>query len=428
MVEAIGASVGAVLLLLGLAVTTVGLYGLLRRPEIFEQLHAAGLVTGPGVILVLLASVATGNVEIITSAVLVIAFVLVTSSLSTHAIALAAWRQRSRVAMRRSTGAGGRGAPDRATDPAPLRVLVAHDGSGEADVAVRLVAGLGWPRGSAFRLIAVMDGDLTPITEAALAPEVVPAEPVELASMRAAAGLLADAGLKHDQVVRSGQPAAAIVEEAEQLGADLVVVGSRGLGRVRSLLEGSVAADVVDRAPCPVLVARSERIDRVLLATDGSGPSAAATELLAGWPIFEGVHVQVAMVAASVARADPTADGGPDRMAGAAARRLRAAGRRAVPHVLVGDAASSIVDFARSEGVDLIVMGSRGRTGLTRALLGSVAREVLSTAESSVLIVRGSGEGPAGSGGSGPRAGPRPQSSDPGGRTTSTEDGTPSMT
>jgi len=85
--------VGSALLLLGLLLATVGLYGLLRMPDIFHQLHPAGLVTGPAVILVLLASVATGSAEIITSAGLVILFLLITSPLSTHAIAQAALRR-----------------------------------------------------------------------------------------------------------------------------------------------------------------------------------------------------------------------------------------------------------------------------------------------------------------------------------------------
>ena len=55
-----------------------------------HQLHPAGLITGPAVLLVLLASIGSGRPEIITSAVLVIGFVLVTSSLSSHAIAQAA--------------------------------------------------------------------------------------------------------------------------------------------------------------------------------------------------------------------------------------------------------------------------------------------------------------------------------------------------
>jgi multicomponent Na+:H+ antiporter subunit G len=87
--------VGIAFLLLGLTLATVGLYGMLRMPEIFHQLHGAGLVTGPGVVLVLLGSLATGSAEIITSAALVVVFVLITSPLSAHAIAQAALRRQT---------------------------------------------------------------------------------------------------------------------------------------------------------------------------------------------------------------------------------------------------------------------------------------------------------------------------------------------
>ncbi len=82
---------GAAALFLGLSLATIGLYGLLRKPDIFHQLHPAGLITGPAVILVLLAALTTGSVEIITSAILVVGFILVTSSVSGHAIAQAAY-------------------------------------------------------------------------------------------------------------------------------------------------------------------------------------------------------------------------------------------------------------------------------------------------------------------------------------------------
>ena len=82
-----------VLLGLGLLLATIGLYGMARHPDIFHQLHPAGLITGPAVILVLLAAVGTGSAEIITSAALVLLFVLITSPLSAHAIARAARRR-----------------------------------------------------------------------------------------------------------------------------------------------------------------------------------------------------------------------------------------------------------------------------------------------------------------------------------------------
>jgi multicomponent Na+:H+ antiporter subunit G len=89
-------ALGVVLLMLGLLLATIGLYGLLRMPDVFHQVHPAGLVTGPAVILILLASVATRNAEIITSAVLVVVFLLITSPLAGHAIAQAARRRGER--------------------------------------------------------------------------------------------------------------------------------------------------------------------------------------------------------------------------------------------------------------------------------------------------------------------------------------------
>lgn len=83
------------LLSVGLMLVTVALVGLLRGQDVFAHLHAAGLATGPAVILVLLASIATGSAEIITSALLVVVFLLVTSPLSSHAIAHAARKRRA---------------------------------------------------------------------------------------------------------------------------------------------------------------------------------------------------------------------------------------------------------------------------------------------------------------------------------------------
>jgi multicomponent Na+:H+ antiporter subunit G len=88
--------VGAVLLLIGLTLMTIGLVGVLRMPDTYRQLHAQGLATGPGVIAVLASSVATENAAIITFAVLAIAFVVLTSPVSGHAIARSAHRRNAR--------------------------------------------------------------------------------------------------------------------------------------------------------------------------------------------------------------------------------------------------------------------------------------------------------------------------------------------
>jgi nucleotide-binding universal stress UspA family protein len=69
-----------------------------------------------------------------------------------------------------------------------------------------------------------------------------------------AADWLRGQGLTVETSVRDGEPGPAVVAEAREWGADLVVVGSRGHTGLRRLFEGSVAHYVVDHAPCPVEV------------------------------------------------------------------------------------------------------------------------------------------------------------------------------
>ncbi len=343
-------------------------------------------------LLVLLASLATGNVEIITSAALVVAFVLITGSLSTHAIALAAWRARPAT----------QGEPPSETDPrartttTPMRVLVAYDGSADADVAVALVASLDWPAGSHIRLLAVVEGDLPPLSS--IGAEAHPASGSLVASLQAAMTSVERSDLVVDRVTGTGQPGIVIVQEASAFDADLVVVGKRQRGFVGSWIGTSVAAQVVDDAPCPVLVARSRAARRVLLATDGSDPSAAALELLMTWAVFARSQIHVVSVA-------PASQGGEvaaldailherrevarhRAIAREAASRLRDSGRSADARVRTGDAGGRIRAVAASESVDLIVLGTRGHTGVRRMVLGSVAREILAFAAPSVLVVR----------------------------------------
>jgi nucleotide-binding universal stress UspA family protein len=75
------------------------------------------------------------------------------------------------------------------------------------------------------------------------------------------------------------------------------------------------------------------------------------------------------------------------RIADETTARLRAHGRRAEAAMRTGDAAAEIIAAAAEVAADVVVIGSRGRTGIARAVLGSVARNVLHGSTASVLVV-----------------------------------------
>ncbi len=283
------------------------------------------------------------------------------------------------------------------------KVLVATDGSANANVAVDLVASLRWSRDAAIEVLEVEE-PLMPEIE--VAPEAL-ATLTRDAQERIAEDLTRAKeriGGSVETASRRGRAASEIVREAERLGCDLIVIGSRGRGPLETMLLGSVAAEVVDRAPCPVLVARLPSLRRVLVADDGSGPASRAVKLVGAWPIFDGIPacaVSVAPVYAftgvgpmrhedareSYARGVDTLRSVHERIAENAAKTLAEAGVPAESETRCGDPAQEIIGAAFEREADLIVIGSRGQTGLERFVVGSVARNVLTHAPQSVLVV-----------------------------------------
>jgi nucleotide-binding universal stress UspA family protein len=226
------------------------------------------------------------------------------------------------------------------------------------------------------------------------------------AALNEAAQRVVAAAVEVESWLLSGRPASAIVEEALNWRADVIVMGSRGHGEIASMLLGSVSSEVVDHAPCPVLVARRSRLTRAVLGHDGSDCALKAESVLSRWPIFAKVAVEVVDVApagvpwmavtqatyagsvepyVAAVRATAVAD---QSIAEAAASRLRLANRSASASIALGAPATELIRVADDRAADLIVVGTRGRTGVRRLVLGSVARNVLHHATCSVLIVR----------------------------------------
>jgi nucleotide-binding universal stress UspA family protein len=295
-----------------------------------------------------------------------------------------------------------------------MRVHIAYDSSAGAEQALALAGAIRWPADSTLRIVTVIEPPLLYMGQqmggGTIPPPEIEADITALAEKQVsdvARRLQAD-GRTVEGVVLHDRPATVLVEEATRSGADLVICGSRGRGGISSLLLGSVSAEVVDHAPCPVLVARKASIGRVVFATDGSAPAAAAEALLSAWPIFEGVPIDVVSVADVVqpwhtgiaptmyaqvleahARDLAHAKAECTRIAEETVARLAAAGRTVRAVVRTGDPAAEIIAATEESGADLVVMGSRGRTGLARIFLGSVARNVLHASDVSVMVVHG---------------------------------------
>ena len=298
-----------------------------------------------------------------------------------------------------------------------MRILVATDGSTHANVARDLVASMSWPAGSSIRIVSVVPGSSSLSLDLSDAASNLPEvdryrDPVVRSHVVALVDAERELGLSHPNAVVErfllrGRAASQIVEEAHDFAADLIVVGHRGRGPIESMLLGSVSAEVVAHAPCAVLVARSVDIGSILVADDGSLGARVAETILEQLPLPARTPITVLTVADDAFPYDTAvspalyneamtsyrgglAQGRQDALAiaTAGAARFGQLGFQSTALVRSGDPAHEIVAGATQQRAGLVVLGTRGHSGLRRLLLGSVARNVLIHAPCSVLIVR----------------------------------------
>ncbi|TCB95389.1 universal stress protein [Micromonospora zingiberis] len=181
----------------------------------------------------------------------------------------------------------------------------------------------------------------------------------------------------------AGGPGATLVEESRR--AELVVVGSRGLGGFAGLLLGSVGTQVAAHGHCPVLVVRPP--DRplptdgpVLVAVDGSE----SAELAVGYGAEEAVRRGGPLVLVHVAGERDT-DGGQVLATAAAAARGSHPGLTVEERVVTAPKPDEALIEASGEAA-LVVAGSRGRGGFAGLLLGSVSQALVHHARCPVLV------------------------------------------
>ncbi|WP_437206648.1 universal stress protein [Planctomicrobium sp. SH664] len=209
----------------------------------------------------------------------------------------------------------------------------------------------------------------------------------------------------------SGNAAQHLVTTAEVQGADLLVLGARGLGGVGRFLLGSTSEKVAKLAPCSVLIVRPCEssagcpLRRVLIATDESGPAQAAARRFGRFPLGKDCEITVMTVMPDVssyysltrsAISDSTFEVRRQQFEQSLqelATELQPTG--ASTKVVVRESinpAQEILEVAKDHKSELIVMGNTGLSGWERLLLGSVSLRVLQHAPCSVWI----GRSPAG--------------------------------
>jgi nucleotide-binding universal stress UspA family protein len=285
-----------------------------------------------------------------------------------------------------------------------MRILIGVDGSRAADVACEFVERRTWPLGTRVSLIGVVDAsvDWTGMVPASGGQQGVDHGGLDL-MLEERADALRRHGLSVETSVEFGHAAGVLIARATETFADLIVVGTRGLGPVARIVLGSVSTHLVDHARCPILVVRSPEATRMLVATDGTRSSLGIPRVLAAWGnAFRGLPVEVLSVAPRNAFVTPWASTWEDEraiepaelslhegIAREVADEMMELGWHAAAVARAGDPARQIVSTGVDWRADLIVTGSRGLGTLRRMVEGSVAHDVLLHARSSVLVMRG---------------------------------------
>lgn len=213
------------------------------------------------------------------------------------------------------------------------------------------------------------------------------------------------AGLACEAHLATAPPTAAIVETAETVKADLIVMGTRGLSGFQHALLGSNAERTARLAPCPVLTLKTDvpatgKFARILAPVDFSKQAEAAVELaielarehrgeihfLHAYDIPSGVAMGYGgVIPQSVFDGIEAAARDSLEKACEPAKR---AGVRFKTHLVMGPTSDAILEAAKTESIDVIVMGTHGRRGFHHLLLGSVAERTLRLAPCPVLTIR----------------------------------------
>jgi len=284
----------------------------------------------------------------------------------------------------------------------PTKILLATDGSRNANLALRAAVDVAEKTGSELHVVhawhSVPSTRFESFIRAQLKREAQELLAEHVGRIKDKGGEAARAHLVEGPVVDE------ILDLAEELGAGLVVIGSRGMGSVGRLLVGSVSEGVVHHAPCPVLVVRGGQgawpPQRIVIGDDGSEPAKRAGEL--GAEIAKLFGSDTVLVRAHENPPEPIGGwSAKDRRRldeallreewglEERAKELQAiAGSQPESRLIETEPTLAMLPVAeeKEEERTLLAVGSRGLGADRRVMLGSISTEILRVARGPVLI------------------------------------------
>jgi nucleotide-binding universal stress UspA family protein len=265
------------------------------------------------------------------------------------------------------------------------KLLVPTDGSEFSGDAIKEAFNLAKTCSSKVYAMSVVEIN---VEFEALAPGLVEkAEKATREHLESVKSKAAKEGIDCEIIVHEGEePYKYIVEEAAKNKVEMIIMGRRGRTGMKRLMMGSVTAKVIGHAPCKVLVvpkAAAVSYKTILIATDGSKYSEAAS--------VEAISIAkrcgsdlIVMSVASDTKSLPAAKKNVEavkKLSEKEGLRIKTLTPRGMPYEV-------IVNTAKDKKADVIVVGSHGRTGIEKLLMGSVAERVIGHARSTVLVVK----------------------------------------
>jgi nucleotide-binding universal stress UspA family protein len=279
-----------------------------------------------------------------------------------------------------------------------MKILVAFDGSESSKNALKQAITLGQRENSWIKVLAVVpdyEGDLELIGVSNVKETLKgPTDKLVTEAQAIADSLSAD--ILTD--VEQGEAYEKIIDVAGAENCDLIVMGRRGLRRMERMLMGSVTARVISHSDKNVLVVPRDAVigwDHICLATDGSDYSEIALERAIDYARELDSKLTIASVVdmypeyyADATNVVDKMDEKAQEVLAEAAGKAQAADVAVDTRLLRGDPAQEVTDLAKKENCGIIFAGSRGRSGLKKLLMGSVAEKIIGLSNCPVFVAK----------------------------------------